>query len=102
MPMTERGDSTTSVEEYLQYMCDHAGADLEEITDRDIGEGILEPDFRSQLFAIRIVLERKFPDATHSMAAVGLIAPRVPVLPNRPVLQGRADVGGKPTARRHG
>ena len=112
--MTEGDDSTTSVEEYLQYMYDDAGAGLEEITDRDIGEGVLEPDFRSQLFAIRIVLERNheaeekvseeikkleadirerggnswmvdhwvdklhsstFLDATHSMAAVGLIAP---------------------------
>ncbi|MDE2879120.1 hypothetical protein [Candidatus Palauibacter soopunensis] len=56
--MTERGESTSSIEEYLQHMCDDAGAGLEEITDRDIGEGVLEPDFRSQLIAIRIVLER--------------------------------------------
>ena len=56
--MTEQHDSTTSVEEYLEYMCDHAGAGLEAITDQDIGEGVLEPDFQSQLLAIRIILER--------------------------------------------
>ena len=112
--MTEQHDSTTSVEEYLGYMCDHAGVGLEAITDQDIGEGVLEPDFQSQLLAIRIILERNheaeekvsveikkleaeirerggnswmvdhwvsklhsstFLDATHSMAAIGLIAP---------------------------
>ncbi|MDE2879134.1 hypothetical protein [Candidatus Palauibacter soopunensis] len=58
MPITERGDSTSSIDEYLQCMCEDAGAGVEEITDRDFGEGVLEPDFRSQLIAIRIVLER--------------------------------------------
>lgn len=66
--MTERDDSTTSLEEYLQYMCDYAGAGLEEITDRDIGEGVLEPDFRSQLLAIRSVLERNH-EAEEKVAA---------------------------------
>ena len=56
--MTEHDDSTTTVEEYLQCLRDHAGAGIEEVTDEDIGEGVLEPDFRSQLLAIRIVLER--------------------------------------------
>lgn len=56
--MTEQHDSTTSVEGYLECMCDPAGAGLEAITDQDIGHGVLEPDFQSQLLAIRIILER--------------------------------------------
>ena len=130
--MTERDDSTASVEEYLQYMSDYAGLGLEEVTDQDIGEGVLEPDFRSQLFAIRIVLERNheaeekvsaeikkleadirerggnswmvdhwvdklhsstFLDATHSMAAVGLIAPLVESLFDRAFLYLKHAIG---------
>ena len=57
MPMTEHHDSTIAVEEYLEFLCDHAGVGLETITDQDIGEAVLEPHFESQLVAIRSVLE---------------------------------------------
>ena len=51
-------DSAIPDEEYLEFLRDHAGAGLEEVTDRDIGEGVLAPDFASQLVAIRSVLAR--------------------------------------------
>ena len=139
--MTERGDSASSVEEYLQYLLDDAGIGLEEITDRDIGEGVLEPDFRSQLIAIRIVLERNreaegkltaeikkleadirerggnawmvdhwvdklhsstFLDATHSMAAVGLIAPLMESLFGRIVRHFTDEQTWESSRRKHG
>ena len=55
--MTEH-DSTASDEEYLEFLRDYAGVGFETITDQDIGEGVLEPNFESQLVAIRSVLER--------------------------------------------
>ena len=51
-------DSTISVEEYLEYLCEDAGVGLEAITDRDIGAAVLAPNFASQLVAIRSVLQR--------------------------------------------
>ena len=130
--MTGRDDSAASVEEYLQYLSDHAGLGLEEVTDQDIGEGVLEPDFRSQLIAVRAVLERNrkaeekvsveikeiesdirerggnswmvdhwvdklhsstFLDATHSMAAVALIAPLMESLFGRAFLYLKHAIG---------
>lgn len=130
--MTERDDSTVSTEEYLQYLSEYAGFGLEEITDQDIGEGILEPDFRSQLIAVRVVLQRNreaeekvsaeikqleadirkrggdswlvdhwvdklhsstFLDATHSMAAVALIAPLMESLFGRAFLYLKHTMG---------
>jgi len=132
MPMTERNDSTVSTEEYLQYLSEYAGFGLEEITDQDIGEGILEPDFRSQLITVRVVLQRireaeekvsaeikqleadirkrgvdswlvdhwvdklhssTFLGATHSMAAVALIAPLMESLFGRAFLYFKRTMG---------
>ncbi len=58
MPTTEHHESAPSVEEYFEFLCDHAGVGLEMVSDRDIGEAVLEPDFESQLIAIRSVLAR--------------------------------------------
>lgn len=58
MPTTKNHESRPLVEEYLEFLCDHAGVGLETITDQDIGEGVLDPDFNSQLIAIRSVLAR--------------------------------------------
>ena len=51
-------DSTLSDEELMKFLYDHAGGGLDGVTDRDLGEGSLEPHFASQLVAIRSVLER--------------------------------------------
>ena len=56
--MPEQQDSVTSVEQHLEFLCDFAGVGPETITDRDVGEAVLEPQFESQLVAIRSVLER--------------------------------------------
>lgn len=56
--MNEHSDSETLGEECLKFLSDHAGVGLEMVTDRDLGEGILGPDFGAQLIAIRGVLER--------------------------------------------
>lgn len=58
MPTTKNHESRPSAEEYLEFLCDHAGVGLGTITDQDIGEGVLDPDFNSQLIAIRSVLAR--------------------------------------------
>ena len=56
--MPDHSDSITLVEEYLKFLSDHAGVGLEMVTDRDLGEGILGPDFGAQLITICGVLER--------------------------------------------
>ena len=56
--MTEDSDSMNLDADIQDFLSDHAGAGLEDVTDRDIGEGILGIDIRAQLIAIRSVLAR--------------------------------------------
>ncbi|MDE0081431.1 MAG: hypothetical protein OXT72_02135 [Gammaproteobacteria bacterium] len=55
--MTAHHDAIALLEEYLDFLGDDAGVGREAVTDQDIGAAVL-PHFRSQLIAIRSVLER--------------------------------------------
>ena len=70
LPMTEHDDSTISVEEYLELLYEHARVGLEAITDQDIGEAVLEPNFNAQLVAIRSVLVRNRESEENVLAEV--------------------------------
>ena len=58
--MVEQHDPVTSVEGYLEFLCEDAGVGPETITDPGIGKAVLEPQFESQMDAIRCVMERNY------------------------------------------
>ncbi len=76
--MAEHHDSTTSVEGYLAFLCANAGGGLETITDQDIGAAVLEPNFRSQLVAVRSVHVRERPTGRSGRRRLGRHVSRSP------------------------